>query len=107
MCTVSMIGDFYGDKWKDLQPFINPNKTSPYTNPIQDNPIFIPQPNQIDQQRLLDLEKEVKDMKELLKRAKIYDEVNNQKDCELEDKMKFLKEVAKLVGIDLDDILKK
>lgn len=32
---------------------------------------------------------------------------NNEPDCEVEDKMKFLKEVAKLVGIDLDEILNK
>lgn len=46
-------------------------------------------------------------MKELLRKAKIYDEKNNEPNCEIEDKMKFLREVAKLVGINLDDVIEK
>ena len=52
------------------------------------------------------LRQEVHEMKELLRKAKIYDEVNNEKDCEMESKMEFLRKVAKLVGVDLDDVLK-
>ncbi len=44
-------------------------------------------------------------MKELLKRAKDYDIRNNEPDCEIEEKMEFLKKVAALVGINLDEIL--
>ena len=51
------------------------------------------------------LKKEVADMKELLKRAKAYDERNGEPNCEIDEKMDLLRRVAKLVGVSLDDVL--
>ncbi len=98
MCVVSMIGDHYNDKWKDLFPNIPISPTPPYNQ----RSIF----PEITREEFNQLKKEVEDLKELLKRAKIYDEKNNEPNCEIETKMAFLREVAKFVGIDLDEVLK-
>lgn len=45
-------------------------------------------------------------MKELLKRAVKYDRDNDQPNCEMEEKIQFLREVAKYVGVDLNDVFK-
>lgn len=97
MCTVSMIGDFYRDKWKDWDPM----------RPLIPQPIpgqVIPAP-EITKQEFDELRKEVQDMKELLRRAKIYDEENGETDCEIDEKMDLLRRIAKLVGVDLEDVL--
>ncbi len=78
---MSMVIDHYTDKWK------TPWMTLPLPNPEAEV-----------------LRKEVQDLKELLKRAKIYDTANNQPDCEKPEKIKLLKEVAKALGIELPEL---
>ena len=93
-----MIGDHYRDKWT---PWVEPNtipNTYTYTN-ITTSPTT--------QEQLDALKKEVLEMKELLKKAIKYDELNNQKNCEMEEKMEVIRKVAKMVGVDLEDILPK
>lgn len=90
MCTVSMIGDHFNDKWK--QP--------PYQQ------IFTNIPD-VSRAEFESLKKEVEEMKALLKRAKEYDEKNNEPNCEIEEKMAMLRKFADAVGIDLDDVIKK
>lgn len=97
MCVVSFVGDHFQDKWKPLEPYVNPQSTSTsYTFTTA-----------VSKEEFDALKKEVLDMKELLRKAKIYDEVNNEPNCEIEEKMEFLRQVAKLVGIDLDDVIGK
>ena len=116
MCIVSFVGDYYKDKWPWIEPYINPDKQPipfPYKFPDPpEKPKEIPDITdwfkpQVSREEFDKLKKEVEEMKELLKRAKEYDEKNNEPDCEIEDKMRILREVARLVGIDLDDVLKK
>ena len=95
MCAVSVIGDHYIDKWglgkpNTSEPLIWPNFIE------RDTPT---------KQEFEDLEKEVLDMKQLIKKAKKYDKESGQPDCEIEDKMDFFRKVAKLVGVDLDEVL--
>jgi hypothetical protein len=90
MCTVSMIGDHFNDKWK--QP--------PYQQ------IFTNIPG-VSRAEFEALKREVEEMKALLKRAKEYDEKNNEPNCEIEEKMAMLRKFADAVGIDLDDVIKK
>ena len=45
-------------------------------------------------------------MKKMLEAAKIYDKDTGQPDCEMEEKIDFLKKVAKLVGVNLEEIFK-
>ena len=97
MCVVSMVGDYFGDKW---EPF-----KQPIPSPI--GPFNVVWPSGPTQAEFDALKKEVLDMKELLKKAKLYDEKHNEPNCEIESKMEFLKKVAALVGIDLDEVFKK
>lgn len=96
MCVVSMVGDFYGDKfkkeeWKGIFPI---------------NPGYFP-PSGVTREEFEKLKKEVEEMKDLLKRAKEYDQRTSQPDCEMEDKVAILKKVAQLVGVDLTEIFKE
>jgi len=52
------------------------------------------------------LKKEVEEMKAILKKAKLYDEQTGQPHCEMEDKVSKLKEIAKLMGVDLSEVFK-
>jgi len=54
-----------------------------------------------------ELKRQVLEMKELLKRAKEYDERNGEPECEIDEKMQILRKVAQLVGVDLDDVIGK
>lgn len=100
MCVVSMVGDHFNDKWNPYFPF--PQPAQPW-QPGEPLPKFaIP----VTREEFEQLRKDVLEMKELLKRAKLYDEQNNQPDCEMEKKIAALKEMAKIFGISLDDIFK-
>ena len=85
-----MIGDHFNDKWKQ-QPY---------------QQIFTNIPD-VSRAEFEALKKEVEEMKALLKRAKEYDEKNNEPNCEIEEKMSMLRKFADAVGIDLDDVIKK
>ncbi len=58
------------------------------------------------QEEFDELKKEVELMKKMLEAAKIYDKDTGQPDCEMEEKIDFLKKVAKLVGVNLEEIFK-
>lgn len=136
MCVVSMVGEHcehYEDKFRDypwLQPFINPN---PYTPNVPNTPYtpgtnpFAPKPTNSDwlkdylthqrpaptreeyedlSKKFDALKKEVEDMKVLLQRAIDYDKKNNEPNCEVEEKIAMLKQVAKLVGVDLEVVFR-
>lgn len=92
MCVVSMIGDHFNEKWEPFKPYVNPYNQLPF------------QPS-VSRQEFEALKKEVEEMKKLLIKAKKYDARNNEPNCEIEEKMDFLKKVAALVGIDLDEII--
>lgn len=89
MCVVSMVGDYYGDKWKDQMIFTSP-------------PTFIPP---VSREEFEELKREVEDMKQLLIRAKLYDEANGEPDCSMDEKLEILRRVAEMVGVDLSDVL--
>ena len=46
-------------------------------------------------------------MKELLKAAKKFDEATGQPDCEMKEKVDLLRKIAKMVGVDFEEVLKK
>ena len=95
MCVVSMIGDHFNEKWREpYKPYTYPNYP---VNSFQ---------QEVSKEEFDQLKREVEELKALLKRAKIYDEKNNEPNCEIEEKMEFLRKVAELVGIDLNDVIK-
>lgn len=98
MCVVSMVGDHYADKWQPRIP-----EWFPY-EPVRNPGVVTPLIN-ITREEFDALKQDVEEMKQLLKRAKDYDERNGEPDCEIDEKMDLLRHVAKLVGVDLDDVL--
>ena len=107
MCVVSMIGDHYFDKWRGKWPTYPFSPTSPQApDPIRDF-VFQQTYTPVTRQEFDQLKKEVAEMVALLKRAKDYDERNGEPECETDEKMRILREVAKLVGVDLDKELGK
>lgn len=102
MCTVSMIGDHYSDKWTKApaQPWTIPNTQVPYY-PMSP-PVSMPSP--ISRAEFEALKKDVEEMKALLIRAKEYDEKNGEPDCEMDAKVALLKQVAKFVGVSLKEV---
>jgi len=97
MCVVSNIMDGWRDSsgWPKRFPQNAPN-TIP-TIPLI--PTAGPTREEFDA-----LKKELEALKDLLKAAKIYDEKTGQKDCEMEEKIALFRQLAKLVGLDIDDL---
>jgi hypothetical protein len=93
MCFVSMVGDHFRDQFSQRNWFTDFNQ-------FQALPA-------VSRQEFDELKREVEGMKALLKRAKEYDERNGEPECEVDEKMDLLRKVAKLVGIELDDVLDK
>lgn len=93
MCTVSMIGDHYADKWRQYPP--QPSTVWPH--------VFVPAPV-ISREEFDALRRDVEDMKALLIRAKRYDDGHGEPDCEMDEKLAVLRRVADLVGVDLSDV---
>lgn len=98
------MGDYYKDKfvqpsWPLTWP---PIDSSPYQQPLSPlSPILSPA---VTREEFDELKKAVEEMKNVLLRAKEYDEKTGQPDCEMEDKVDVLKKIAKLVGVDLSEV---
>lgn len=100
MCAYSMVGDHYTEVFPakyPSQPWI------PYA-PNVPSAIGAQVSTPISRQEFEALKAMVEDMKKLLERAKQYDKDNGEPECETEDKIALLKQVAKYVGVDLDDL---
>lgn len=96
MCAVSMVGDYFSETIPRKYPFVVPDGSQQY----QFYPVYpVPSKEEFDA-----LKKDVADMKNLLLRAKAYDEETGQKDCEKAEKVAMLRDIAKAVGIDLDEV---
>jgi hypothetical protein len=89
-----MIGDHFSGKWQQ----------EPYNQFITTTSVPF---SFVTKEEFEALKKEVLEMKALLIKAKEYDEKNNEPNCEMEDKVKLLKQVADMVGVDLKEIFGK
>lgn len=80
----------FPDRWPDfpVQPYV------PYTPPEPD----------VSRKEFDDLRKEVKELVKLLKAGKAYDEATGQADCEMEEKVEFIKRLADYLDVDLEDL---
>lgn len=87
MCTVSMVGDHYSETFPQRYEWM---KVTP-----------IELPTEVSREEFERLKADVEDMKSLLERAKEYDERTGQPNCEMEEKMRLLREIAKAVGVEL------
>ncbi len=89
MCVVSMVMDHYHDKWWRLfpppQPWVAP--AMPPAAPLQPAPAISPA--------------EVDEFRRLLERAREYDRLHNQPDCELDEKREKLRKLARDLGVEI------
>lgn len=92
MCVVSNIGDDYRRGIPEKFPWW-PNQ------PWEVIPSTAPSREEFDR-----LKKEVEEMKKKLKKGKQQDIKEGNADCEMSDKVKILRDIAKFVGIDLEDV---
>lgn len=87
---VSAIGDNFGGTFPNKWPHFWHEQT------------FIPA--QVSQEEFAALRKEVEALKKLLEAAKKFDDATGQPHCEIDAKVKLIKEIAKLVGVELGDV---
>lgn len=106
MCVVSMVGDHYKKTLPDQFPSWFPaNPLAPYPNgPAM--PVTTMPPS-VSREEFLSLKKEMEQIKILLEKAKAIDIATGQPDCEIDEKVVLLKELAKLVGVDLKEVFGK
>lgn len=90
MCVVSNVGDYFGRTMPERYPWYEDWRNGVVTD--------------VPRAEFDALKKEVEALRELLLAAKKFDEKTNQKDCEQADKIKLLRGIAALVGVNLDDI---
>lgn len=93
MCVVSMVMDHYSDKWKryvDTYPI--PPQIYPPPDILSNPPVPII------------TREEIEEFKALLERAREYDKIHNQPNCELEEKKQALKKIAEQMGVDISFI---
>lgn len=99
MCVYSAIGDYARDNWTKRYPFIQPwVDPGPHSIP----PPSVPAPTR---EEFEGLAREVRALKDLLQAAKTYDKMTHQPDCEMEEKIELIRNVAKFVGVDLSEVL--
>jgi hypothetical protein len=109
MCVVSMAGEWYRDRinepyWQPVQPWLPPQ---PYQVFEVSPPVTREELEKFKADlgsKFDELKKMMEEAKDLLTRAKEYDEKNNEPECEMEDKVAILKRLAELVGVDLSAV---
>lgn len=94
MCMVSNVGDGWAEKFPYHWPQIPPEPPAK---------IQLIQAG-VSQAEFDALKKEVQELKKLLIAAKEFDKATGQPDCEMDDKVKLIKAIAKLVGVDMGDV---
>lgn len=100
MCVVSMIYDHYRKTWPE--PYL-PEVIPPWEEPKPSKDLIDEWLKTAEGRRKQEeLERRVREMEELLKKAKIYDEENNQPDCESESKKKTLQDLAEAWNIEIN-----
>ena len=127
MCVVSMIGDYYGDRWPKKYPglpwdqILPPGRAEPWkpyddkVSPAQpsEKNITIDSTGKSTLDRLAAIEKEMAELKEefkkvleLLEHAKKVDDETGEPDCEQDPKIAIFKALGQLLGIDVKDVFK-
>lgn len=101
MCVTSMVGDHYNEKWGPFRPLTPQAPVEWSKDYLKD--LLNPYPTKAEFEAL---KKEVQECIALLKKAKLYDEANNEPDCEIEEKMVFIRKMVEFVGLDPNEVLK-
>jgi hypothetical protein len=92
MCSVSMVGDYWRQNdFPKFQEVYNHNLDYGRLTNLE--------------AQVADLRKNMEELKKLLAAAKQYDEATGQHECHHEDKVRLIKEMAKIAGVDLGDLV--
>ncbi len=97
MCVVSMITDFYYEKWKEQiipPPWDNNGKIIPPQGGSGTSPPTTPAITP----------EEIEEFRKLLERAREYDKKNSEPECEMQSKKDLIKELADKLGVKIDFI---
>lgn len=92
MCVVSMVGDYYKDR------------TFPNQFPNWVNTPVTAIASVASKEDIARLEQSILELKALLLQAIKYDEKLGEPHCEQEDKVKLIKDLAKIVGVDMSEV---
>lgn len=98
MCTFSYVADYANTNLPNRHPWL-------VSGGLPDQYVYVP-PISPTQQQFDDLKKEVEELKKLLLAAKEFDDKTGQHECEQEEKIKFLRQLSKFVGVDYESVLK-
>lgn len=102
MCVVSFVGDQFHKRWDEpIKPYVDPYTFPDYSQWTFVNPGVTKEEFESFKKEIM---KELDIFKELLQGAKEYDKRNNEPNCEMEDKVAFIKKVAEWVGVDLKGV---
>lgn len=105
MCALSAIGDQWRGDFPDRYPGIPmPSPIQPFQPYSPPSPIVIQ--TQVSKADFDKLKAEMEELKKLLLAAKLYDEATGQPDCEMDEKVALIKAVAKMVGVNMDEVFK-
>ncbi len=107
MCTYSAIADNFRRTAPERHPWIPPVIINPHdvTKRDVENNNFVYTEPLATKQDIADLRKEMLALKDILKAALKFDEETGQKDCEQEDKIRMIRELAEMVGVDMEDCM--
>jgi hypothetical protein len=116
MCVVSNVGDMGRDMWPkpwDNQPWANPPwKTEPmprpYEKPVPMPGIDYPIPN-LPKPYTGPTREQFEEFLKLLRAARDFDKATGQPNCEQDEKVKWIRELAEFLGVDpakVSEILK-
>lgn len=100
MCAVSNVGDYYTPRF---QPYVQPQGQGGALGGSSGQLVI----SNISRAEFDQLKAEVLEMKQLLIKAKEIDAKTGQPDCEMKSKVKLLKQIAGLVGVDLSEVFPK
>lgn len=95
---VSNLGTGYGETFPGRWPGWTPVPATGVAD------VVIQMPPDVSREEFDALKQEVTELVKLLKAAKIFDEVTGQPDCEMDEKVELIKQLAETLGVDLEDL---
>jgi hypothetical protein len=91
MCIVSNIGDYWKDSFIERYPGVTPWGPTPLKD-------------QVSRFEFDRLAAEVRQLRELLMRAKAFDEHVGEPDCAMDDKVQLIRQIADQLGVDMSKV---
>lgn len=120
MCTVSNVGDYWRDRLPNTHPWVVPYNPNPIPginpspmpginpgmiDPLNNRTVIVQTiPPEVSKADIEALRNELEELKKLLKAAMKFDQATGQSECHMDAKVQMIKDVAKLVGVDMDEV---